>query len=222
MPARATSIRLLRILFLVLLMIFGGILSDYVPGAPAPKSNPYALLYIPRKTSRFATTQYRRRQIALIRANSAPFVLSWAIRSLKNTDLPSLPKKGKAGENGFESKEDVAWLAQNLKLEYLDGTGVLRISLAAGSRREQALLVNAIVHAYYRLEVDIEKRNCEIGIELLKKLMEEHQTVLGMAHGAEKRDLEQCIVENKASSTLCEDALRTLPRLLELAEVPPK
>lgn len=221
MPARATSIWLLRSVILVL-MISGGILSDYAPGSPAPKSTPYALLYIPKRTSQYETTQYRRKQIAIFKTNSVPFVLHWAIHNLKKTDLPSLPKKGKGGENGHDHDEDVAWLAQNLKVEYLDGTGVLRITLAAGSRREQALLVNAIVHAYFQLEVDIEKRNCEIGIELLKKLMEEHQTVLGMAHGAEKRDLEQCIVENKASITLCKETLRTLPRVLELADVPPK
>jgi hypothetical protein len=222
MPSRPTSFRLLRSLVLVLLLIFGGILSDNAPGAPAPRSNPYALLYIPKKISQHETTQYRRRQITLLRTNSVPFVLFWAIRSLKETDLPSLPKKGKGGENRHNNEEDIAWLAQNLKLEYLDGTGVLRISLAAGSRREQALLINAVVHAYFQLEVDIQKRHHERGLERHRSLMKMRQEEFETAHGAHKRNLERSIVEDKASIKWCEEALRTLPRLLELAEVPPE
>ncbi len=222
MPARKTSFRLLNGLVLVFLTLLGGILSDNAPGAPAPKFTPCALLYVPKKTSQYETTQYRRRQIALIRTNSAPFILFWAIRRLKNADLPSLPKKGKSGEDRFDNEEDITWLAQNLKLEYLEGTGVLRISLAAGSPREQALLVNAVVHAYFQLEVDIEKRDTARGLERFKSLMELRQEELRTAQGAHKANLERCIAEDKASIKWCEETLRTLPQILELAEVPPK
>src|SRR5690242_955080 len=63
MPIRIVSFGLLGILFLVIPTFLGGISSEYASGAPAPKSNPYALLYIPKKTSQSETTQYRRRQI---------------------------------------------------------------------------------------------------------------------------------------------------------------
>lgn len=222
MPFRTTSYRLLRSLVLVLLTLFGGMLSDYAPGAPAPKSNPYALLYVPKKTSQFESTQYRRRQIDLFKTNSAPFVLFWAIRSLKNTDLPSLPKKGKGGDNRHNNEEDIAWLVQNLKVEYLDGTGVLRISLAAGTRREQVLVVNAVVNAYFQLDVDRQKQLYESHLEGQKKMAKHFQGEVGAVIGERKQKLERRLVDIKDAIRKSEEELRTLPRLLELAEVPPE
>jgi hypothetical protein len=220
MPIRTTSFPLLDNLLLIILTLLGGIWSENVSGAPAPKSNPYALLYISKKTGQFETAHYRRSQIAFFKTNSAPFVLFWAIRSLKNANLPSLPKKGKGGENRHNNEEDIAWLTQNLNVEYLDGTGVLRVSLSAGSLREQPLLVNAVVHAYLALEVDSQKQRYHKSLEATKSVMKALQGPLGKANEADKKNLEQSIVAAQASIKLCEEGLQTLPRLLELAEVP--
>jgi len=223
MLSNSASCRLISHLVLAVFALAAGAMLQNATGTPAPKPKPpYALLYIPKKTGQYETTQYRRRQIAFFKSNSVPFVLFWAIRNLKNADLPSLPKKGKGGENRHNNEEDIAWLVQNLKVEYLDGTGVLRISLAAGGRREQALLVNAVVNAYFQLEVDSKKRDYERWLERYKSLMKTLQEELGSAEGAYKKILEQSIVDNKGQIKWCEDALRTLPRLLELADVPPE
>jgi hypothetical protein len=213
---------LLGSLVIVILTLLGGILLEDAPGAPAPKSNPYTLLYIPKKTSQFETTQYRRRQIALFSNNSAPFILFWAIRSLKNADLPSLPKKGKGGENRYNNEEDIAWLAKNLKVENLDGTGVLRIYLAVGSRREQALLVNAIVDAHIRLEVHPKKEHLEKTIEMIQKDLKTETKLLATAKGENKKRIEQAIIQIKDNLKRSEEEIRTLPRLLELADEPPE
>ncbi len=219
MSARTTSFRLVGNLALVIIVLFGEILSETARGAPAPKSKIYALLYIPKKSNQYETIQNRRRQIASIRSR---YTLYAAIRSLKGVDIPLLPKKGKGHGVEDNHDDDVAWMAQHVQVEYLDGTGVLRISLTAGSRREQALLVNAVVHAYFQLEVDIQKRDAERGLERHKSLMKLRQAELGTPDGAHKSNLERAIIEDKASIKRCEEALRTLPRLLELAEVPPK
>jgi hypothetical protein len=223
MRIRPSSFRLLGISIFVALLLLADLPLRHAPGAPAPKPNPpYALLYIPKKAGQYETTRYRRRQFAFFKENSSPFVLFRAIRNLKNTNLPSLPKKGKGGEGKHDNDEDTAWLGQNLKVEYLDGTGVLRITLAAGSRREQALLVNAVVHAYFQLEVDRQKQSCELDLESAKRQIKMWREVFKTADGAEKKNLEQGIVVLKVQIKLCEDALRTLPRLLEFADGPPE
>lgn len=222
MTTRANSFRRLRNLVFVIIVLLGGVLSDSVPAVPAPKSNPYALLYIPKKEGQFETIQYRRRQIASFKENSAPFVLFWAIRSLKNTDLPALPKTGKGGANRHNNEEDIVWLAQNLKVEYLDGTGVLRISLAAGSRREQALLVIAVVNVYFQVEVNRKKQLYEEWLESRKRIAKVFQGEVEVMSGEVKNKVEKRLVHVKDEIRKTEEALRSLPRLLELADVPPK
>jgi hypothetical protein len=195
MTVHTTSFRRLGSLALVLLTLIGGILTKDARGVPAPKSTPYALLYIPKKTTDYDTTQYRRKQITLIRTNSAPFVLFWAIRGLKNTDLPSLPQGGKGGENRFDNEKDIAWLAQHLKLEYLDGTGVLRISLDAGKPREQALLVNAVVHGYFQVGVHPRRKRFEDELEVLQKSLKSTMAMSAALNGEKQKILERKTVE---------------------------
>lgn len=219
---RPSSFRLLGFLALIFLALLADLPPREAPGVPVPKPKPYALLYIPKKSSLYETNQYHRRQIALVKTKAAPFVLFWAIRSLKNADLPSLPEKGQGGENRFNNEEDVAWLEQNLKVGYLDGTGVLRISLAAGSPKEQALLVNAVVHAYFKLEVRPLQESYEQRLVTCKRMLKSSQEGFEMLAEAEKKLMEGIIAEHKARIERCEIGLRTLPKILELAEVPPE
>ena len=232
---RPSSFRQLGFPALILLALLADSPPRDAPGAPAPKPKPYALLYIPKKTGQYETAQYRRRQIPFFKTNNAPFVLYWAIRSLKNTDLPSLPKKGR-GEGKHDHDEDIAWLTQNLKVEYLDDTGALRVSLAAGSRREQAILVNATARAYFQVEVRQQRESMEENREILKRKLESLQQVINMYNEkikranvaqkvifeADKKDCELHLMEVKASLEQLEAGLRALPQFLELADVPPE
>jgi hypothetical protein len=220
MPSRSISFGLQGLLALAVLALGATVLLQNATGVPAPKPQPpYALLFVPNKAKLYETTRNRRYQFGLLRD---PSVLCEAIRSLKNAPLPSLPKKGRGEGEGDPHEEDVAWMKQNLKAEYLQGTGVLRISMIVGSRREQALLVNAVVQAYFRLEVDRAKQNCEQDLELTKKAVKMWQQSLGTEDAERKRKIEQGIALLKVQIKQCEDALRTLPRLLDLAEVPPE
>lgn len=218
--SNSISFRLLGHLVLASSELAAGTLLQIAAGAPAPKpKTPYALLFVPKKTNLYETIRYRRDQSGLLRDRS---VLYAAIRSLKNAHLPSLPKKGKGEGEGDAHEEDVAWLAQNLKVEYLDGMGVLRISLTAGTRREQALLANAIAHAYFRLEVRREQEGFELILGSLQEQENSLTKALPAMNGEEKKRFEGHFVAVKDKIKVIEGEIRTLPRLLELAEVPPE
>lgn len=216
---RTTSFRLFGNLLVALLALFGVMLSENAPAAPAPKAKIYALLYIPKKSNQLETIRNRRSQIDSVKSR---FTLYEAIRRLKSVDLPSFPKKskGKGVENDHD--EDVAWLAQNLKVEFLDGTGALRISLATGSHREQALLINAIIHTYFKGEVRRKQEHFEKNLESLHQLLRKLKEKVDGEKGEDKRLIQRRIDEVQEGIKQNEDALRTLPKLLELADVPPK
>lgn len=222
MSARTTSFRLLGNLGLVIFVNFTGMLPAKVSGAPAPKTKPYALLYIPKKMNADETARFRRSQIASLKTNESRFVLYAAIRSLKNTDLPSLPKKGKGQGGNDNHSDDVSWLMKHLKVEFLDGTGVIRIALNAGTLREQALLVNAIAHGYRQVMVLPEKKRYEVGLEVLKRDLEHLLRWRTRLEGDKKAEMTRVIEEDKAGIKRSEFELRTMPQILELADVPPR
>lgn len=220
MLSNSIRFRLTGHLVLAALALTAGTFLQNTKGAPAPKPKPpYALVFVPKKGDNYKTICNRRDQSRILRGR---FVLYAAVRSLSNVHLPSLPKKGKGQGERDAHEEDVAWLAQNLKVEYLDGTGVLRVSLASGSRREQALLVNAIVHAYFQLEVDSQKQDCESRLEELKKLLKMNQRGHAATDERVQKIQEKETIDVKDSIKRNEEALRTLPRLLEMADVPPE
>lgn len=219
MPFRRTSFWLLGGLPLVIFTLLGGIFSGIAPGTPAPKSKPYALLYIPKKADQYETIRNRRCQFASAKSRSTLYA---AIRSLKGVELPLLPKRGKGRGVEDDHDDDVAWLAQHLQIEYLDGTGVLRIALAAGTPREQALLVNAVVHGYFQKEVQLQQERLKRALEAGQQLLVELKKTSAVRSGEEKEVADQRIVELKDKIKRMEEALRTLPQLLELSDVPPK
>ncbi len=200
-------------------------------GAPAPKSAPSALLFIPKMTTRVETSHHRRNQLDIIRSQS---LLAAALRTLKIEDLPVL--KTQTDPNG--------WLRRNFKAEYLDGTGVMRLSLLAGTDREQAIIVNAVARAYAKAEGPEHDRRLEklfkarrarlqerraslvaVKRELEKKASSAHDKRARMA--LERLEQHKQLLEGEIAGLedtikRTEAALQTSFQLLELAEVPPK
>ncbi|MGH7173688.1 MAG: hypothetical protein ACRELG_25680 [Gemmataceae bacterium] len=181
-------------------------------GAPAPKPKPpSALLFFPKRPNR---PHYRRYQINMLRGS---VVLRTALSSLKAADLPSLKKQ----------ENPAGWLSRKLKLESLDGTTVLRLSVTAGSRREQALLVNAIAQAYFKVEVPEQRQDAERTLEKMQTHLKSMQKLLDGLRSNPNRQraiqgMEDDVRELKVHLKWIEADLRTPPLLLELADVPPK
>ncbi|MGH7223769.1 MAG: hypothetical protein ACRELF_11110, partial [Gemmataceae bacterium] len=143
--------------------------------------------------------------------------LRTALSSLKAADLPSLKKQ----------ENPAGWLSRKLKLESLDGTTVLRLSVTAGSRREQALLVNAIAQAYFKVEVPEQRQDAERTLEKMQTHLKSMQKLLDGLRSNPNRQraiqgMEDDVRELKVHLKWIEADLRTPPLLLELADVPPK
>jgi hypothetical protein len=224
MSTRPTSLGLLGSLAPITLMLLAGLLSNNTPAAPVPPPKPpYALVFVPKQDSPDETNRSRRYQKALV---GGRYVLHVALRSLKADALPTLKKQD----------DPVGWLSQNLKIEYLDYTSVIRITLTGGSRREQAILVNAVARAYFRVEVSQQRQSLEDSLEVLKSLRESFQKRLKVlnqnlerANVVQKANIEDhkksCELEVTAIESGIkqrEAGLRALPQLLELADVPPE
>lgn len=212
MLARLSLSRLLGSLVLISLAL--GPLSKDSRAVPAPKPKPpSALLFIPKIPN---LAHHRRYQINMLRCS---VVLRTALNSLKAADMPSLKKQD----------DPAGWLSRNLKVESLDGTTVLRLTVTVGSRREQALLVNAIARAYFKVEVPEQRQRAEQALKESQDELESMQTLLAKLRShADKRiqriaqGFEDDVREIKANIKLIEAAIQNPPLLLELAEVPPK
>jgi hypothetical protein len=79
--------------------------------------------------------RYRRTQLALLRTRAV------LIRALRDPAIAKLPVVQ-------QQADPVAWLQKHLRAEYPDDTGVLRVSVSAGTPKEQAALANAVTSAY--------------------------------------------------------------------------
>jgi RNA polymerase sigma factor (sigma-70 family) len=105
---------------------------------------------------------YRRTQAALLK--SRPVVQA----ALKRPEVAGLAVlKGQA--------DPVAWLEKNLRTAFLDGSGVLRVSVAEGRPAERAALLNAVVRSYLDEVVEAERQAKVRRVEQLEKLATEHQ-----------------------------------------------
>jgi hypothetical protein len=143
-------------------------------------------------------------------------------------DLPSLPKRGKTEGDSDYHEANVNWIQQNLKIDFLDGTGVLRIGLTAGSTRDQVLLVNAVARAYLKEIIRRDRDEYEMRLEGLKSQLQAWQGAItafdkrkGKGMDKEvKANIEHTIEEIKTTTGRLEFDLRTLPQLLEFAEAP--
>jgi RNA polymerase sigma factor (sigma-70 family) len=116
------------------------------PAQAADEPDVYALLLIEGREPRLLPdaqraepagdeAAYRRTQLALLRTR---LVLQAALKRPEVARLEAL--KGKA--------DPLGWLEKNLRAMYVDNTGILRVSVAEGSRPDRAALTNAVVAAY--------------------------------------------------------------------------
>lgn len=196
-------------LLLILLLLLVVLAAQDAGTAPAPEPRPpSALLFVPKKASRDETIRYRRQQMALVKDHS---VLQWALLGFETSELPCIKKQ----------KEPIDWLRQKLKIEYLDGTGVLRISLTAGNRREQACLVNAVAQSFIQAEVRPRQPRQEKCLELLKEMLKVYKQQLPTADREDKKNLEIDIAQITARLASLRAELQAPPQLLELADEPP-
>jgi RNA polymerase sigma factor (sigma-70 family) len=119
--------------------------ADATP-AQAAEPDVYALLLVEPREPRLLPdgrrdepagdeAAYRRTQLALLKSR---LVLRAALRRPEVARLEAL--KGQA--------DPLAWLEKNLRALFIDNTGVLRVSVAAGGGPDRAALTNAVVRAY--------------------------------------------------------------------------
>lgn len=210
MLSRSTSLWLLSCLVIISLLLFARFAPREAESAPAPTPRPpYALLFVPKRVTPAETASIRRWYMDRLRERT---VLLAALRNPKATNLLCIKKQ----------KDPADWLKHNLRLDYLDGTGALRISLGTGSRREQALLVNAVAHALFLEVVDRSKEAQEKTLEVLREMRTEIQRERKIEKGDNKKALELELGKIKARILSLEAEFRTRPQLLEWADVPPQ
>jgi hypothetical protein len=117
--------------------------------------------------------QFRRTQAALLRSRPT---LQAALEEKGISDLAILPKDQKA----------VTWLEENLVTEYLDSTGLLRVSLtrrvSSEKPEEQAKLLNAIVKGYVSRFGSMEREILVTRHEDLRKIINARQERLKSEH----------------------------------------
>jgi RNA polymerase sigma factor (sigma-70 family) len=105
---------------------------------------------------------FRRTQVVLLKSRT---VLRAALRRPEAAGLAVLKAKA----------DPVAWLEQNLSATFLDNTGVLRVSVGAGSNQERAALANAVADAYLEEVVSQEQRRKAHRLVELEKLRHEYE-----------------------------------------------
>jgi RNA polymerase sigma factor (sigma-70 family) len=143
--------------------------------APAQAAEPdvYALLLIEAREPRLLPdgkrdepagddAAYRRTQLALLKSR---LVLRAALRRPEAARLEAL--KGQA--------DPLAWLEKNLRALFIDNTGVLRVSVAAGSGPDRAILTNAVVRAYLDEIVGQERNQKTQRLEMLASLQTRYE-----------------------------------------------
>jgi hypothetical protein len=150
---------------LLVVGLVGCLFASELQAAPAPASESKAevaeaLLYLKRLPGKTAEEQAASRAHVLRR-----FRIAMDDLVLKpDTQLP-----GFKGPDGV--RERLVWSADNVKLGYLEDTGVLRITCRGGTARERAAFVNATVKAClaaYEEQKAQMRRGIEISQEFIK------------------------------------------------------
>jgi hypothetical protein len=72
-----------------------------------------------------------------------------------------------------DRKDPIDWLARNLQIAFPDDAKIMQISIAGPDRKECAILVNAVVDAYFREFVDGERKKREERISDLRRIYED-------------------------------------------------
>jgi hypothetical protein len=227
------------LIFLNGLLLTGlSILPDTMTPAKAlaAKSSPmiYALVDVGKRTKAMPHEKYRQGERELFIKEG----LAWhGVYESPASKLPIVRAQ----------KDMCAWLNENLHVEYVGKTDILRIWLKAGSSEEQAEIVNAIVRFYFRFVVDSYRKFLKDNIALSQRILADIAQVLPReeaelirldkavpADGIEQENL--WIQRNRQARSLGalkkgatairatieqdEASLRTLPRVIKWAGQP--
>jgi RNA polymerase sigma factor (sigma-70 family) len=165
-------------------------------GKQAGEPDVYALILIEERESRFlpdahrpapadndSIASYRRTQAVLVRSRP---VLRAALRRREAADLAVL--KGSA--------DPLRWLEKHLRVEVLDDTGVLRVSVGEGGEEERAALANAVARAYVGEAVAAEEKRKQ----WRQKVLEERLHLIKVSMNDRRRELDRLREELGASS----------------------
>jgi RNA polymerase sigma factor (sigma-70 family) len=146
--------------------------GEAAPAQAAAEPGVYALLLVEAREPRLLPdgrreaagddTAYRRTQLALLKSR---LVLNAALRRPEAAGLEAL--KGKADALG--------WLEKSVRAADIDNTGVLRVSVAEGSRPDRAALTNAVVRAYLEEVVNLEQRQKVQRIKALEDVQSQYE-----------------------------------------------
>jgi hypothetical protein len=117
---------------LAVFMLFAALPIMNVWAAPAPE--PYAILDIGPPSKGTTPEQYRKDQIEALYSDPT-LGAAWRDRTVRN--LPSIAP----------FKDARPWLAKNLRITEEDGGRRLRFTFQAGTRDEQAAILNALLRA---------------------------------------------------------------------------
>lgn len=120
---------------------------------PVPVSPPEAIL---ADTAKAGREQFLREQEDALKSSA---ILSAALRKPELKDYLPTPRPA----------DPVAWLRANIEVERQEKAGTLKVRARAGSRREQAALVNAVVDAYMDAVVKAERLSTEQQLDKLRK-----------------------------------------------------
>lgn len=132
------------------LIIVGQTVAAPQSASPKPTKKPpsiYALVFVARRPA--WEVRNRRKEQMVVEAAWARYHHEVNAVVLRADAVSRLKIVEKLKE--LPPTEPREWLRENLRVESLEDTGVLRISLEAGSPTEQVVIVNAAAKAYIRV-----------------------------------------------------------------------
>ena len=117
--------------------------------------------------------RYRRTQIEMLRSKS---LLVRAVRSPSISGLSFLRYKS----------DPVAWLKENLKIDYPNDAELLRVRLSANDPIQAAQAVDAVIHAYFKEFIEKQTTDrARFEIKLREQLQEKTDSLLRDMHNAD-------------------------------------
>jgi len=145
-----------------MLLVLAGQTLAAPPAAPAsPPNKPpsiYALVFVAKRPA-WETRSSRKDQLV----DEAAWVryfsdVNYAVLRADTVSRLKVVEKLKKDGGRREARN---WLREFLRVESLEDTGVLRISFAAGSPREQVVIANAVAKAYIQMAGDFRRERYE-------------------------------------------------------------
>ena len=141
------------------------VVSSVVTAAPVPPSKPtvYSLLIIQQQPTFLADTP------AKVQAGSEDFktyrLTQAQVVKSRTVLIKALRQPNVAELSLIRSQSDpVAWLEENLKVDFPGDAAVLRLSISGDRTDQLAIIVNAVTHAYLQEAARLE------GVEQAKRL----------------------------------------------------